>query len=264
VIRLVVLAGLLGVGGFVAYDRGLVERVMAQFSPTPAAADGSDVPVDSTGAVESATPGALTRDGFLAGLDTGECSFAARVVAGPEAGLIAGFTATSGVFGTLPDAYEAAFDTRPEVSEKSVVIQQCPVLDLARAVQALEGQAPVVTLDSDVMRVGSSIVGRISERRGRPVWLVLVTGTGQVHNLTPLLAEQADGSATFSFGLNPGAPGDPAQHLILALATDVPLVSAAAATDGTAAGQLMPLILAEIAGRDAQAGVALAQFLLEP
>jgi serine/threonine-protein kinase len=264
VIRLVVLLGLLGAGGFVAYDRGLVDRVMAQFSPAAPATDGSDVPVDAAGAEESATPGALTRDGFLAGLETGACSFAARIVAGPEAGLIAGFTATPGVFATLPDAYEAAFDTRPEVSEKSVASQQCPVLDLARAVQALEGQAPVVTLDSDLMRVGGSIVGRISERRGRPVWLVLVTGTGQVHNLTTLLAEQADGSATFSFGLNPGAPGDPAQHLILALATDVPLVSAAAATDGTAAGQLMPLILAEIAGRDAQAGVALAQFLLEP
>lgn len=263
-VRVGLVLALLGGTGYLVYSQGLVERFMATETAAADAGGTATEEVAATGEGAGETGGALTRDGFLAGFDSGACSFAARIVAGPESGQIAGFGTDTAAFAGLPAAYETAFATRPEVAEKAVAAAQCPVLDLARAVQAQEGLAPVLTLDSELMRAGGSIVGRISERRGRPVWLVLVTGSGQVHNLTEFLVEQADASATFSFGLNPSAPGEAAENLILALATDAPLVSAAAATNGTPAEQLMPLILAEIQGRDAPAGVALARFVLEP
>lgn len=254
---------LLGGGGYYAHTQGLLDRLLEQtgLAAAPHAdAEGTEALPESE--VLAATGAPLTREGFLAAADTGPCTYATRVTAGPETGMIAGFALGAGAFGELPARFEAAFSTRPAVSEKRVTEAQCPVLDLARLVQAGRGIPPVLTLDSRVMAPGGSIVGRLSDRRGRPVWLVLVTGSGAVFNLTPLLTEQADGSATFSFGLDPGATGDAAEHLILALASDAPLVSAAAAPDGGQAAVLMPLIEAEIAGRQDNTGAALVQFTL--
>ncbi|MCC5973137.1 MAG: serine/threonine protein kinase [Rubellimicrobium sp.] len=268
-VRFLVIMALLGGGGYYAYSQGMLDQVLARTGLVTDPLAGNDFapeagPPDEalSGTDSPATGTPLTREGFLAASETGPCTYATRVVAGADAGMIAGFATGPGAFEALPGQYEDAFSARPAVTEKRVTDAQCPVLDLARLVQAGPGVPPVLTLDSAVMPPGGSIVGRLSDRRGRPVWLVLVTGSGAVFNLTPLLAEQADGSATFSFGLDPGANGDAAEHLILALASDAPLVSAAAAPDGVPAATLMPLIEAEIAGRQDRTGAALAQFTL--
>ena len=83
--------------------------------------------------------------------------------------------------------------------------------------------------------------------------------------MTDRLTEQADGSATFSFGLVAEDGSEPTPQLLMAVAVDNPLIAAAAATDGTPAASLLPLIEAEIAGRgDNRAGVAIAGFELRP
>ena len=114
------------------------------------------------------------------------------------------------------------------------------------------------------MASGGSIVGRLSDRRGRPVWLALVTTAGGVYNLTDRLSEQADGSATFSFGLNASGAGGAEPQLILAVVSDLSLTTAAAATNGARASSLLPLIEAEIARLDGKAGATVAYFDLVP
>lgn len=251
---LLVLAVLGGVGGFIAWQQGV-------FTATVALAEAEMEPAQQP--VAGLDPS--TRAGFLAGWLDAPCVLATRVEAGPNTGMIAGFATEPGQFDGLPAAYDAAFGSRPDVVERLISAEQCPVLALAGGLRGPDSAPPVLTLDTDLMDSGGSIVGRLSDRRGRPVWLAFVSTQGGVYNLTDRLTEQADGSATFSFGLVAEDGAAPTPQLLIAVAVDNPLIAAAAATDGTPAGSLLPLIEAEIAGRgDKRAGVAVAGFELRP
>jgi eukaryotic-like serine/threonine-protein kinase len=226
--------------------------------PTP------EVPTTETAEVK---PNVDTRDGFLSAFDSGACTYAARIDAGPDAGMIQGFAtkADGGKgFDGLPAAYDAKFGSKPNVLVGLVTESQCPVLDLSRKLQAMGGVAPVVTLDSYVMQAGGSIVGQVREKRGRTLWMVLVSPEGQVFGLTDRLTDQPDGSATFIFGMNASVGTETKTYLILTLATDDPLISAAAAKVGASATTLLPVILSEVQGRGGEAAASLAWFQQKP
>ncbi len=271
VVRAIVILGvLIGGGAFVADRQGLLRPLLAQVGLINADA-GTDLPaVDPNAQAPAETPAAQvaanqTREGFLAAYDAGACSFATRIPSGPNTGMIEGYAQTAGAFAALPDAYEAKFGTKPSVLDRTIGPDQCAVLDLARTLQAGTGVPPVITLDSDQMSSGGSIVGRLADRRGRPIWLALVTTAGGVYNLTDRLTDQADGSATFSFGLNAeGGSADPTPQMIIAVATDKPLIAAAAAAPGASAASLLPLVQAEISGRPGAAGMGVSFFDLTP
>jgi serine/threonine-protein kinase len=253
-IRWVVLLGLVGGAGYyVSQNPDLI-------FPPDEIVDGDPLPDP----VEETAQGPLTRGSFLAGYHEGECGFAERIAAGPQAGTIATYSADPSVFDGLLDAYEGLFDARPAVQANTLDAVQCPAADLAKIFTTRPGTAPVLTLDSNLMESGGSIVGRLSDRRGRPVWLALVTTQGGVYNLTDRLTEQADGSATFSFALNAPEGSDAQPQLLVAIAADAPLIAAAATTDGASAASVMPLIEAEVIGRDGAAGMTLGYFDLKP
>ena len=253
-VRWIVLLGLVGGGGYyVSQNPDLI-------FPPEEVVEGDPLPDP----VEETAEGPLTRGSFLAGYHEGECGFAERIAAGPQAGTIATYSSDATVFEGLLDAYEGLFDARPSVQGNVLDVVQCPVADLAKILALRPGSAPVLTLDSNVMESGGSIVGRLSDRRGRPVWLALVTTQGGVYNLTDRLTEQADGSATFSFALNAPEGSDAQPQLLVAIAADAPLIAAAATTDGASAASVMPLIEAEIVGRDGAAGMTLGYFDLKP
>ena len=223
-----------------------------------------EVPEEIATAVEEPIEeGAVTRASFLAGFVQG-CGYATRIAAGPNAGTIAAFGQDVTVFDGLASAYEGTFDASPAVMTYAVSEDQCPVTGFAKALQPRDGGAPLMTLDSDTMQSNGTIVGHLSDRRGRPVWLALVTAAGGVYNLTDRLVEQPDGGATFTFGLTAGEADGPQGQVLIALASDAPLIAAAAASEGALAESLLPLIEAEIAGRGGQAGIALGYFTLEP
>jgi eukaryotic-like serine/threonine-protein kinase len=213
--------------------------------------------VSDTGTgTETETAPPVSREAFLAGFDAGGCSYAARLEGGADAGMIAGFATKPATFAALPAAYDAAFGSKPDVRDRIVTEAQCAVLDFARGVQGLGAVAPVITLDSENLAPDGSIVGQIRERRGRPVWMVLVTPQGKVFGLTQQLTDQPDGSATFSFGMAKTTETVPQPYLII--------VVAAAAQDGKAAGDLLPLMQREIEQREGGAGVAIAWFEQKP
>ncbi len=207
-------------------------------------------------------PDTATREGFLAGFDAGDCSYATRATVGPNAGKIEGFAKETGRFSSLPAAYGTAFGAEPAIVERVVSLEQCAALDLLRGLQGRSAIEPILGLDTDKVQSGGTVVGRVSQARGRTVWLFLVSAKGGVYNLSPRLEPQADGSFTFSFGMSGAAGGDPAPQMIVALASDAPLVTAAAAIDGADATQLLPLVLTEIAGRDGKAAASVGYFQL--
>jgi eukaryotic-like serine/threonine-protein kinase len=264
---LLLLVAAAGGAGY-AWQQGLIGE--------PAVVDANDTPTDpapdpdpqvATNDPADVTPNTDTRDGFLSAFDSGTCTYAARIDAGPDAGKIQGFTnkADGGkAFEGLPAAYDTKFGTKPAVQVGLVTDSQCPVLDLARKLQAMGGVAPVVTLDSYVMQAGGSIAGQVRERRGRSMWMVLVSPNGQVFNLTDRMTDQPDGSATFAFSLNAPTGPDTVSYLLLTLASDDPLISAAAAKVGAPATTLLPVILTEIQGRGGGAAASLAWFQQKP
>ncbi|WP_179381051.1 serine/threonine-protein kinase [Jannaschia marina] len=208
-------------------------------------------------------PDTSTREGFLAGFVAERaCTYATRVTAGADVGRIAAFTGPDAALPGLSGAYGEAFGVAPDVVDRPVSAAQCPALDLARALQGRGGVAPVLTLDAPETAAGGTVLGRLGEMRGRGAWLVLVTAEGQVFDLSSRLEPQADGSFLFAFTLNAANVAEPQGQLLLAMATPEPLVAAATATDGAAAGALLPRVLPQAA--EAGAVAQLARFVLVP
>ncbi len=267
IVMVLLVLALLGVGGGFAWQQGYLGGGEADLAdqgqeqdPTPAPEPDDPEP---TPVAEPDPDAPLTREAFLSGFGSDTCSYASRVDAGANAGMVEGFATTAGAFTDLPAAYETAFGSKPDVKDRVVNDAQCPVLTTARAVQALGAPAPTVTLDSDALAPGGFVVGQIRERRGRPTWMALITPDGRVFNLTSQLTNQPDGSATFSFGLAASTATSPQPHLIVVIASDAPLTTAIA-QDGKLSGDLMPLIQAEIEGRGGKAGLGLAWFAQNP
>lgn len=208
----------------------------------------------------SQIPRANTREGFLATFDTGACTYASRVAEGPNAGMIEGYATAPGSFGALPDAYAAQFGARPSILDREVTPEQCAALEFARALQGTSEIAVEMVLDADTVESGQAVSGRITDRLGRPVWLVLVSPRGAIYNLTSRLSESVGDRRAFRFGLNlTGSEASP--QLLMAVATPVPLANAAAARDGANAADLLPLVLDEIL-KDGGEGVAAVSYLL--
>ncbi len=270
VVGLLVVA-LVAVGGGYAWQSGMFAEgdVIAVDDPptpdpTPQPDPEPEPEPDPTPAPDPTPTPPVSREAFLSEFDAGGCSYAARLEGGADAGMIAGFATKPAAFAALPDAYATAFGSKPDVRDRIVTEAQCAVLDFARGVQGLGAVAPVITLDSENLAPDGTIVGQIRERRGRPVWMVLVTPQGKVFGLTQQMTDQPDGSATFSFGMAKTTETVPQPHLIIVVAAATPLVAAAAAQDGKLAGDLLPLMQREIEQREGGAGVAIAWFEQKP
>ena len=257
VVPLVALLALGAAGAGVWFTMGdrLMPGAGGGDAPAEAAADGGGRPAMAEN----------SREGFLATFDAGACTYATRIPAGPDAGMIAGFAQAPGAaFGGLPPAYEERFGARPAVAERPVTEAQCPALELARALQGTTLEPVELTLDAREVESGSAISGRISDAEDRRVWFALVGPGGGVFNVTPQLSDPVGGVRTFSFGLHLAPGADAVPQVLLAVASEAPLVRTAAARNGSLAADLLPLIAREIDGKDGRAVAALGHVLLTP
>lgn len=208
-------------------------------------------------------PDTATREGFLAAFeaDVG-CTYARRASTGVNAGKLEVFALNEGALPALLGAYQEAFGAQPARVERVVSGPQCATLNLMRDLQGREAIPPVLTLDTDVVRSGGSVAGRVRDVRGRSVWMFIVSAAGGVYNLSPRLQAQADGSFSFGFGMN--NPGEAAAaQLIVTLVSDAPLLAAAAAPEGMVAADLFPLVIKEIAERGGDGAADIGWFNLE-
>lgn len=249
---------LLGAGGWLATrppapEEG-AEVVEAAADPAPA------------GPAETglAAPDTATREGFLAahGAEVA-CSYATRVAAGGNAGKIEVMADKVGALPGVAAAYAGAFGATPSVLERQIAAPQCAALDLLRGLQGRAAEAPLLTLDTDSLTSGGSVIGRVSNVRGRTLWLFLVSASGAVFDLTGRLEPQADGSFLLAVGMQ-SASGKAEPQVIMALAAPDPLVSAATAAQGAPAASLLPAVLAEIASRKLEVGAQAAFLTLVP
>lgn len=223
-----------------------------------------DIAQNRPAAQAIAPPLANTREGFLAGFDTGPCTYASRVASGPGAGMIVGYSATGDGFGGLPTAYEEAFGARPAILPREVAAAQCPTLDFARALQGRADAAVEMQLSQDQISSGEAMRVDVTAPAGQAIWAVLISPLGAVYNLTSRLSEPVGGHRTMSFGLNLTDGAEAAPQLLLVVSSDAPLARAAAAMDGAQAAELLPIVLAEIEKRGAGSSAALGYVMLTP
>lgn len=242
VLFLVVVAGVSG-AAYYAWDNGMIDLGFLQPAPEPEAE-----PESTDGPVELAPRLSNTREGFLAEFDAGPCTFSTRISAGSNAGMIQGFAQNPGAFTGLPTSYEEKFGARPTVLDRVVSPPQCAALIFARTFQGRSNDPITISVDTDNVTSGETLQGQIIDPLGRHLWLALISPQGGIYNLTGQMAEPVGNRRGFRFGVRLPAGSASAQQIILAIASDEPLINAAAAQNGVQAADLLPLLEGELNG----------------
>ncbi|ARE41195.1 serine/threonine protein kinase [Rhodovulum sp. P5] len=251
------LLGALGGGGYYAWSTGLIGG-----QPTDQAeGEGANAPPRTQ---TSGIPAPLTdtREGFLAGFETGPCTFVSRVAQGPNAGVIEGYSASGDAFAGLPTAYEEKFGARPEVLPRQVTSDQCAVLAFARALQGRGRNGVELFLSAEKVPSQTPVTAQLTVPSTQSVWLVLISPRGNVYNLSSRLSQPVGNQRSASFALTLGQGVEEAPQLLLAVESDEPLTSAALIRDRENAAAILPRILREIEGRNGASSASLAYLKL--
>lgn len=205
-----------------------------------------------------------TREGFLASEPLPACTFATRLNSGPDAGKIGTLADGPRDFKALQNAYATRFGVSPAIASADVTTAQCPALDFLSELSGRPALPPALSLDSDTADSGMTVSGRIRELSGRSLWLFVVSPKGGVYDLSSTATVQADGSFAFDFGISLSNETTPQRQVIIAVASDKPLTTVAAAPSGVDAGALLPLALDEIRKNGGAVGVDVAILTVSP
>ncbi|WP_299154031.1 serine/threonine-protein kinase [uncultured Tateyamaria sp.] len=185
-----------------------------------------------------------SRATFLAETVPQECAYAARRTHGESAGLIEGFAADLTPLQGIGEAFGAAFGSTPDVVPRGVTPAQCAVLDFARSLQGTRGAGVELSLAANTLSRSDGVLGTLHGSTGRENWLALVDPNGQVFSLMRQFDDAIGDERRFAFRLGSAAPG---VYMIVATASDSPLVRAGAMRDGTQAADILPLMTRELA-----------------
>ncbi|EEB82719.1 serine/threonine protein kinase [Roseobacter sp. GAI101] len=227
-------AGLAAVGGAAVFFAG---DFMAGGST-----DGGSTASDPVAAGLERTVG--SRATFLAETVPQDCAYAARRTHGDVAGLIEGFAQNLTPLQGIGDAYGAAFGSTPDVVPRNVTAPQCAVLDFARSLQGTNGGGVELSLTQSTLSRSEGVQGTLHGSAGRQNWLALVDPNGQVFSLMRQFDDAIGDERRFAFRLPSAAPGI---YMLVATASDSPLVRAGAMRDGTQASDILPLMTRELA-----------------
>jgi len=185
-----------------------------------------------------------SRATFLAETVPQECAYAARRSHGDTAGLIEGFAQNLTPLQGIGDAFGAAFGSTPDVVPRSVTAPQCAALDFARTLQGTKGGGVELSLTQSTLSRSEGVQGTLHGSTGRQNWLALVDPNGQVFSLMRQFDDAIGDERRFAFRLPSAAPGI---YILVATASDSPLVRAGAMRDGTQASDILPLMTRELA-----------------
>ncbi|MEM9435609.1 MAG: serine/threonine-protein kinase [Pseudomonadota bacterium] len=227
-IMVLVLAAAAGGGGYL-YSTGAFDP------PEPVAAA---TPEDGLVRV------AGSRATFLAETLPDGCAFAVRRTQGPQAGLLEGYAADRALLDGVADRFGTAFGTAPGVVTREIPDAHCPALDMVRALQGTQGAGMEMSLDANEVARGTGVIGRLHGSDGRQNWLGLIDPQGRVFSLMRQLDDPIGDERRFSFRLPSAQSGT---FMLIATASDAPLVRAGALQDGTPIADFLPLLLRELA-----------------
>lgn len=247
----------------------------------PAPAEPAPAPADTPPATPPAETAAVTpppatpappldaigqQVAWLRDYDSGPCSLVQMLSTTGGKVSIEGYGTSVDPFTSLLDAFTDAHGVEPDIGVRIVNPAQCPVLDYAKSLRDTPGLPARIVLEnqSDVLKSGETIAGRIEGLAGRSVALFLVNGTvGATINLQNVMSRASDGTTSFSFSVNLAEGVEPTPQLLMAVVTDVPMTKLGAVPNGVTARTLVPFLTTEMNSARQQPAIALRYFRLE-
>ena len=172
------------------------------------------------------------------------CAYAPRRNNGASAGVIEGFGTDAAALRGLGAGFGTEYGITPEVVTRTVQEVHCPVLDFARTFQGTKGASIEMTLAANVSPRSEGVVGTIHGSDGRQNFLALVDRAGRMYSLMRQLDDPIGDERRFAFRLPSAEPGI---YMLIATASDSPLVRAGAMQDGMMASEFLPLLTRELA-----------------
>lgn len=200
-----------------------------------------------------------TRDGFLAAQALPPCTLATRAISGPDRGTVRVLTAAPFDPAPLIAEYAGHFGAEPSVVVSEIPSGFCPVIDFLSQIMGRGGDRP--QLDLRMTRNGGiqDIAGDIRLDSGQNLWLFLVSPQGILHDLSGQVQPGPDGLQSFGIQVSAGAGDETAEmgdFLVVALASDQALTSAATAAAASEGADILPTVLDEIIRNGATAAAS--------
>jgi serine/threonine-protein kinase len=205
-------------------------------------------------------PQGTVRAGVLADSTEGPCRYASRLQTGLDRGKIALYAQDPDRgFDLALTTFAAAFDDRPATVARPVTEAQCPVLDFARAVQGRGAQDPsLVPITTEIDASEPVLALRLSRTLGRPVLFLAVDPEGRAYNLARSLVEETASERRYALDFGGFDYAEPMPFLLVAVASNASLVSAAAIpAQGAPVAGLLDALAEELVEQAVPVGFAL-------
>jgi class 3 adenylate cyclase len=178
---------------------------------------------------------------YISGYDGGACFFASPQDVTPQSASIEAFASSVPAVQTLDETFRAANGFEAQIGLRQVTPAQCAAIDFLR------GASTDVTLDmqvgSQTVQAGQTLTGSLFNAGDRSAAILLVADDGTVHDISDTI-RRSTSSLSFEVSLNSSGASEVKPLLLMALATDKPLITLAARTLPPAS-QLFPILAEE-------------------
>lgn len=201
---------------------------------------------------------------FLAGLKLPPCTWLALEDPAPGGFRLAGYSVETGPLEQIAKDWQAATGVTPDIGLNLINEAQCPTIEFMAGKPELATVKVSFAQDGVVVKSGSRIDGKITGINGRPYTVFLVNGDGGATNLGKRVTTEADGSASFSFGLRlkEGAPPTP-QLLLVIVGDEAQAAALASVKPNVLVKQLMAYVDSRLDDVTGEKAFGLAFFRLE-
>jgi hypothetical protein len=183
---------------------------------------------------------------------TAPCFFAAPESVGEKTVSVEAFSDSSKSFDAFGQAFEQAMGFPASLRRHLLKPPQCAAVTFARKLHG--SRPPQLQIARTAVRNGDTIRGEIHPHGAPHRYLLLVSGTGSVENMSNLL--QGAVAQSFSLPVPWDAPNQASPILVMAIASSAALAALGTA-DSSAASELFPQLAAQAAESHAAVSAAM-------
>jgi len=190
----------------------------------------------------------------------GECFFARGTAAGAKEIRIEGIGTDNSGFVALERDFTDAFGFEPGIEVRPIVERQCGITQFLSGMAVDDLPTVRMELNSDRLKSGDSLQGKLSGLTKPNTVLYLVDNDGFVYQIDQFLKRNGD-EGTFNIKLVELATRDPLPQVVIALSSERPIRGAALERPASVAS-FMPKLLETIRSDGVQPDYAFSFFLL--
>lgn len=192
--------------------------------------------------------------------DGGDCFFARGTAAGTKEIRIEGIGVNNDSFFALERDFTDRFGFEPGIEVRPIVERQCGITGFLSGMAVADLPTVRMELNSDRLKSGDSLLGKLSGLTKPNTVLYLVDNDGFVYQIDQFLKRNGD-QGTFNIKLVELATRDPLPQVVIALSSETPIRGSALERPATVA-TFMPKLLEAIRSDGVELDYAFSFFLL--